>query len=61
MLNIADQTTEYLLDNLGQSTSDFTVEEIRAELIFRKINEDDDPDNLGFRGGTRPTHQPINP
>lgn len=61
MPNIADQTTAYLLDNLGQSTSDFTVAQIRTELIARTITEDDDPENLGYRGGTRPTHQPINP
>lgn len=60
-MDITTFTTEYLVDTLGQSTADFTVAEIRAELIARKVTEEDDPNNLGFRGGTRPTHQPINP
>lgn len=57
-------TTSILLSVLAGVASiedSWTVATIASTLLSRIVDEEDDPENLGYRGGTRPTQQPINP
>lgn len=52
---IDELETAYLVDNAGQSTSDYTDAEILAELKLRIVDEEDPVEEM--RGGIRP-HRP---
>lgn len=54
MPNIAEQTTKYLLENMLESTSDFTPEEIKAELLNERLVPEDH-EIVEMRGGLFPT------
>lgn len=51
--DISTYSTKYLVENAGQSTSDFTDSQILDELKLR-IVADNDPDTA-MRGGIHPT------
>lgn len=59
MPDITTFETDYLVENSGQSTSDFTDRQI-LELLLTRINDRNDPEiPEAHRGGIRPTQAPT--
>lgn len=60
-LTDADKTTIVLLQEIYAAFSNPTIKAKVTELQYREIKSGDADDNSQVRGGSRPTHLPLNP